>query len=292
MKKNNYLFLLLILIASFYCFCEENRNVTVNGISLHGQVLKFSDEYGPYTYKSEIIHYESEDKAQIEATLLTPNTNALKTGIVFVHMWARDRMTYWGLPEYLATFGYVSIYMDLRGHGNSKFPDPYSKKVISIDDKKKEYQDLYLDILPAIDILNNQAIVKKGNLILIGASLGCPLGANAVEKKSSLISGMIFLSPAIDYFDVNCKKAIKNLKNKPTYVVLESTDKSFSSGMSFFNNFGYYKTLLKLDRIGHGSDTLYLNIGFPTIIKSWIEQIEALGPFLNNIKTKIYLNKK
>ena len=283
MKRLLSFLLLISLSPALYAAKPE----VAGDIPLKGEILAFNDPKGPFEFTSKILTYQTKDKANIEATLLLPKTNSPKSGIVFVHMWARDRMTYWGLPEYLATYGYPSIYMDLRGHGNSTFP--HSKIKITTKDKKKSYSDFYQDILPAFGILNGQQMVKKDHLILIGASLGCPLGLNAAKYFKDSIAGMIFLAPAIEYFDVNCLPALNELQKKPAYAIVEKTDRSYRSALHFFNQFEGYKTLIKLTSVGHGTDILYKNLGFPTLIRQWVEQIDQNSSFfqkLSNDKTK------
>ncbi len=273
------LFMALLSIWSLHAYALKN-DVSEN-VPLNGHILNFDDPKGPFEFTTEILTYQSKDRASIEATLVLPKTDSPRSGIVFVHMWARDRMTFWGLPEYMATFGFPSIYMDLRGHGKSSFPDSNIK--ITPRDKNKSYRDFYLDILPAFKILNEQKTVRQDHLILLGASLGCPLGVKAAQEFKDSIAGMIFLAPSIDYFDVNCFPALKKLRKKPAYVIVERTDRSYRSALHFFNQFQGYKTLMKLTDIGHGSDILYKNLGFPTLIRQWVEQIDQNSVFFQKL---------
>ncbi len=277
--------LIVSLQSALFCGFAEARELESRvPVPLIGRILQFSDASGPHTYRTEILHYQSQDGASIEATLLTPDIETPKPGIVFSHMWARDRNTFWGLPEFLATYGYPSIYMDMRGHGKSKFPEPHADIHISTGDKQKNYSDLYLDILPGIDILNAQPKVKKNNLILIAASLGCPLGVKAVRSQQDKFIGMIHMAPALTYFDVNCRTELKTLKPMPIYVIAEQTDKSVRFAKEFFAVPEDYKTIYLINKIGHGTDVLYHNLGFPTILRSWVQQIEELAPVISKIE--------
>lgn len=250
-------------------------------IPLHGSVQKFSELYGPVAFDSKVIKYKTSDGARIEATLLTTKDAPAKPGLVFVHMWARDRNTWWGLPEYLASYGYSSIAMDLRGHGNSNLPN--SKYRYTTDDKRKSYKNSYLDVIHAIDILNEQASVVKNQLILLGASLGCPIGVNAAKERKHDFIGMIHLSPSIIYFDVNCRKALKELSHLPNYVIAEATDASFSNAIAFLNISNHYKTFYRLHKTGHGTNILFHDLGIPTVILSWVEQMAFLNTTLRRI---------
>lgn len=282
------LYILIIMLFSQWAYSEKYQQKVQ--IPLKGMVIDFKDPKGPYDFETQIIHYESKDRASIEATILIPKSEEKKEGLVFVHMWARDRHTFWGLPQYLATYGYPSIYMDLRGHGNSNFPN--SKRKIKPKDKSVKYAPLINDIIPAIDLLNQKSCVKKDNLIMIGASLGCPLGVIAVEKRRDLFKGLIFLAPALVYFDVNCKSSLKKISHIPCYVISEKKERTFRSAKHFFSLFGNYKCFFPLDGIGHGTDILYHDIGFAGLILSWIKDISQMNEMLKNLKDETFLVQK
>lgn len=282
------LFLLFLSIFTLSVYAENSEPSAT--IPLNGHILNFKDPKGPFKYTTKILTYKTSDNASIEATLVIPKSEAPKSGIVFVHMWARDRMTFWGLPEYLATYGYTSIYMDLRGHGNSSFPDSTEK--ITINDKKRSYKDLSLDIIPAFKILNQQKTVKPDHLILIAASLGCPLGLNAAQYVKESITGMIFLAPAMEYFDVHCYQSMNELKDKPSYVIADKEDGAYHSAINFFNHFECYKTFFRLNKVGHGTDILFKDLGFPTLIREWVVQINQNSSFFQKLSNDKINNKE
>ncbi|EKD27649.1 MAG: hypothetical protein ACD_79C00646G0002 [uncultured bacterium] len=275
---------LILIVVLFF-------GITLNGYSkysdddsvpLNGSILKFEDAYGASKYTSGIIHYETSDKASIEATVITSDTKTPRPGIIFIHMWARDRQTFWGLPEYLATHGYSSIYMDLRGHGNSKYPPGNNIPGLKA---QNSFKDLYLDILPAIEIINNNKSVKKNNLVLIAASLGCPLSMIALDNNQDKFIAMIHLSPSVGYFDVNCQQTVKKIKNINTLVIADMLDESFMSAKFFFYSIpAPYKSFLPIKDVGHGTNILYHNLGFPTIILEWITQSEKLYPIIKKFQ--------
>jgi hypothetical protein len=100
--------------------------------------------------------------------------------------------------------------------------------------------------------------------------------------------GMIHMAPAINYLNVDCRQELQALKPMPLFVIVEHTDSSAPFAKEFFSIPVGYKTIFNIHKIGHGSDVLFYNLGFPTIIRSWVEQIETLAPILSNIeKTKI-----
>ncbi len=258
---------------------------------LNGYVISFSDDYGPYAYQEKIIHYRSKDNAQIEATLVTPQTDQKRPGLVFVHMWARDRETWWGLPQYFATYGYTGIYMDLRGHGKSHFPKADIRVTTSDKSRKRRYKKFYLDILPAIDLLDKHPQVKKNELILVGASLGTVLGVLAVEKHKEKFIGMIMMSPADSYFDVYVRQAARKISKMPVLVIAEKNDKSFKGAQKFLKFFNGYKTYFQTDYIGHGTNALYRDLGMPTLLRDWAERIEILTPHIHKIQSSPILKK-
>lgn len=254
---------------------------------LAGFLTHFSDEYGPYTFSSEIVRYNPGDGSSIEATLLIPDKSApARPGLVFVHMWARDRNTWWGLPEFLASHGYPSIYMDLRGHGASRFADSAHRVTISDDIKwQGRYKEFVADVLPAIDQLKRNPAVPSGKVILLGASLGAPVGMLSAELRRESVMGLVMMSPALNYFGVDCTQAMEKLSEMPLLVTAEKTDGSFRGAKDFFNTFNGFKSYLPLDRVGHGTDALYRDAGLPTMILAWLEQVNVASASLQKLRT-------
>jgi chemotaxis methyl-accepting protein methylase/pimeloyl-ACP methyl ester carboxylesterase/tetratricopeptide (TPR) repeat protein len=255
-------------------------------VPLEGTILRFRDDYGPYDFTSEVIHYKSEDGADVEATLLSPGDNAPKRpGLVFVHMWARDRATWWGLPEFLASHGYPCVSMDLRGHGGSRFPGMPTLRVTIQDSVEKtlRYKDFYRDVVPAVDRLLQLRSVKDGKFILFGASLGCPVGVQAADKRRDKLEGLVMLSPSLAYFGVDCHDALKRLDKTPLFVMAEKTDESFKGAKEFFGEAEGLKTYLQVDHLGHGTDALYRDAGLPTLLLQWLEQTDGAVRSLDQI---------
>jgi pimeloyl-ACP methyl ester carboxylesterase len=153
---------------------------------------------------------------------------------------------------------------------------PDSDKKITAEDHDFSYANFYLDILPAIERLSENDRVESDRLILVGASLGCPLGVLAVEKNREKFIGMIHLTPSISYFDVHCGDALDRVRRLPTFVFAEKTDPAYESSRRFFDIPRGYKTFMEQEYAGHGTDILYHDLGFPTIILGWIEQIQRL----------------
>lgn len=252
---------------------------------LNGTVLRFADTYGSNTYSSEVVRYKSSDGASVEATLLIPDKISSHPGLVFVHMWARDRGTWWGLPEFMASHGYPSIYMDLRGHGGSRFPGADHRVTIRDDVKwQTRYPEFLRDILPAVEMLKSHPGVPSGKVVIFGASLGAPLGVLAADKFRDDVTGMVMMSPAFNYFGVDCEEALGRMGEASLLVTAEKTDASFKGAKEFFNYFNGYKTFLAMDHVGHGTDALYRDVGLPTLILSWLEQLQTITPPLKKIR--------
>lgn len=282
MKQNQRLMWYL-----FNLFWVGQVAVALTPAPLAGAPIKLRDQAGPYAYDSEIISYETEDGASIEATVLQARTEDQKfPGILYVHMWARDRQTFWQLPEFLASHGYSGVYMDLRGHGASKFPPPKQDRRVTTSDSKRRYKEMLYDINPAIGVLENLPNVNRQQLVLIGASLGCPLGVKAIVPYKDQFMGMVHLSPSSSYFDVNCFAELKEMPDMPVLVIAEEEDKSFGQAKRFFDLFTSYKSWIKVKHIGHGSDILYADIGFPTVIKNWLEYNRSLAEVSRHLEKK------
>jgi chemotaxis methyl-accepting protein methylase/pimeloyl-ACP methyl ester carboxylesterase len=274
---------------------RRGAGLRIGPVPLAGEILKFRDAYGPYPYKSEVVRYKTEDGADIEATLLTPDASAPKRpGLVFVPMWARDRMTWWGFPEFMASHGYASIYMDIRGHGGSHFPGSDRRVTIKDnDEKKRDYIHFVRDAIPAFKRLREHPSVQDHHLVVVGASLGVPVGLLAAEKWEDDIVGAVMLAPALAYFGVDCSPALEKLGERPFLSVAEKSDPSFRGAKEFFSLLRGYRTFLQTEHLGHGTDALYWDAGLPSVILRWLEDLQSLSTPLRRLKaTKPLLRLK
>jgi chemotaxis methyl-accepting protein methylase/pimeloyl-ACP methyl ester carboxylesterase len=262
---------------------ESGRRASAKApVPLHGAPLRFRDEYGPYRFETQIVRYKSEDGADIEATLLIPEKTAPpRPGLVFVHMWARDRATWWGFPEFMASHGYPSITMDLRGHGNSHYPGSNRRVTLQDDEVAREsYKTFFRDVTPAMARLAAHPSFRDGRWVMVGASLGCPVGVLAAEAQKENLMAMVMLSPSLAYFGVDCESALRRMSKVPLFVMAEKTDKSFRDAKAFFDVADGYKTYFQLENAGHGTDALYRDVGLPTVILSWLENVAAASASL------------
>jgi hypothetical protein len=65
----------------------------------------------------------------------------------------------------------------------------------------------------------------------------------------------------------------------------EKTDDSFKAAKEFFNSGIGYKSFLEVDHVGHGTDVLYRDVGLPTVLLSWLEQLNSSSSVLRKIQT-------
>jgi pimeloyl-ACP methyl ester carboxylesterase len=121
---------------------------------------------------------------------------------------------------------------------------------------------------------------RDGRWVMVGASLGCPVGVLAAEAQKENLMAMVMLSPSLAYFGVDCESALRRMSKVPLFVMAEKTDKSFRDAKAFFDVADGYKTYFQLENAGHGTDALYRDVGLPTVILSWLENVAAASASL------------
>jgi pimeloyl-ACP methyl ester carboxylesterase len=176
----------------------------------------------------------------------------------------------------MASHEYPSIAMDMRGHGNSHYPGSNRRVTLQDTDTDKEsYKAFVRDVTPAMARLSAHSSFRDGRWVMVGASLGCPVGVLAAEAQRNNLMAMVMLSPSTSYFGVDCEPALRRMSKVPLFVMAEKTDRTFREAKNFFDVADGYKTYFQVEKTGHGTDAFYRDAGLPTVILSWLEHVAA-----------------
>ncbi len=137
---------------------------------------------------------------QISATLITPEKISKPLpALLFIHGWRSNKTGNVKRAEELIKYGFISLCIDLRGHGDSEGNvEEYSRKD-HMEDIKNAYK--YLTDLKEAD---------KEKIGIVGASYGGYLSAVAVNDLK--FNRLVLRVPALyfdDNFDVPTDKLIK-----------------------------------------------------------------------------------
>lgn len=184
----------------------------------------------------------------IEISALVNNISTEKAAIL-LHMMPATKESWLSTMETLSTFGYGSIAIDERGHGDSTMGGTLDHTLFS----DEEQQSKIHDVIAANAYLLSIGI-KQENIVVIGASIGANL---AVQFLSMIpeIKTAIALSPGLNYHSVMLEEAISKLSEGQHVVAVASNEDSYSysSVQTIFEKHpDKTKVFLKTD-LGHGT---------------------------------------
>ena len=194
-----------------------------------------------------------------------------KGWLILAHMMPAVKESWKEFAEEMRDFGYASIAVDLRGHGQSDGgPSGYQKF------SDAEHQASIKDLESAWEFLQSQG-AGAGETAVIGASIGANLGLQFLTKHPE-ISGGVFLSPG-DYKGIDSGKLVQNLSADQKALFVASKQDERAGGDNAAQNQEYYKLaaaknkhLIIFDGAGHGTDLLALT--------NELNLIEAIKKFL------------
>jgi len=124
--------------------------------------------------------------------------------LVLTHMMPATKESWRAFAGFMREWGYTSIAIDLRGHGQSDGgPNGYQQFSDS------EHQKGILDIQAAVDFLKTKG-AKPEQIILVGASIGANLSLQYVAQHSEFKKAVL-LSAGLDYRGVKTETLAKQL---------------------------------------------------------------------------------
>lgn len=161
--------------------------------------------------KQSIMKKDIKINNQISATLITPKKIPKPLpALLFIHGWRSNRTGNVKRAKELAKHGFISLCIDLRGHGES--PTTSLQKNAKQSQKLEDFsrKDHIEDIKNAYQYLKNLENVDKEKIGIIGASYGGYLSAVAVNYLK--FNKLVLRVPALYFdnnFDVPTDKLIK-----------------------------------------------------------------------------------
>ncbi|MBI4970944.1 MAG: alpha/beta fold hydrolase [Candidatus Omnitrophica bacterium] len=177
-----------------------------------------------------------------------------KGTVILVHMLNHDRKSWADFSKFLNQNGWNTLSIDLRGHGESRGADQ------TVDWKnfsKEDFSKMIQDIDGAFQWLEQNAAQDAQKVILVGASIGANLSM-AYAGENPKISGVVLLSPGMDYRGVKPKRSVMQFRDRPLLFVASSEDTFSMRSTDFLYQLAPTpkKELIKLNAKGHGTEML------------------------------------
>lgn len=220
----------------------------------------------------EKVSFKTSDNKNISANYF-PASNP-KGWLLLVHMMPAVKESWNELAQEMQNFGYASVAIDLRGHGESEGgPDSFSRF------SDAEHQAGIRDLDAAWEFLKIKGASPE-NTVVVGASIGANLSLLFLTQHLN-ISGGVLLSPG-NYKGLDGLALVKKIASKQKIVFAASKQDDRSGGNNATDNQMYYDSasqtsnryLIIFDGAGHGTDLFKL--------KNELNLINAIKKFLEH----------
>lgn len=209
------------------------------------------------------------DAVELAATLYPP-AGENSPGLILVH----DRL---GSRGHFAAFaaraqreGYLSIAIDLRGHGGSAALNgtPLNPRAFAQEDWMRCLSDLESAKKTLLD-----RGADPDNLAMVGAGLGANLVLQYASRDED-VQAIVLLSPGLSYEGIEAKEALARYGKRPALLVT-STGDSYAAATceELHASAGGHCELREYDGAAHGVDLLDAVEICPGQIFLWLEGI-------------------
>jgi pimeloyl-ACP methyl ester carboxylesterase len=168
------------------------------------------------------LSLKTEDGATISGTLYLPQRTS-PPALILVHRYGADRKTWEPFAELLRGIGWMTLAIDLRGHGSSRSgPNGKSLDYLQIEKQADGWMSSLADIRTARQALLDHGANPK-DLGVAGEELGASLALKYALSEPS-IQAVVMLSPGLDLHGLHIEKDILKLKDCPVLLVTAEND--------------------------------------------------------------------
>jgi len=214
----------------------------------------------------------TEDEYHIAATLY-PVSADHPPGLILVHGYGGNRHDWTAFAKRGQRAGYMSIAIDLRGHGASAHQA--GKSIDYHEFTKKDWMDTLHDIDAA-----RKELIKEGadpdNLAAVGASLGANLVLHYALHHDD-IQAVVMVSPGLDYHGIQTEKAIQAYGKRPVMFVYATGDTYAASSAQRLKALATgYAELREYQGAARGTDIFDRSLNANEQIFTWLKPI--IGP--------------
>ena len=125
---------------------------------------------------TEDVSLTAADGTELAATVARPTEGTCLPGLLLIHQYTNDRTQWDALLPTFVEAGYVTIAVDLRGHGDSGPQQGALSDILTDPDQAP------LDVAAALDWLRDSPSVDNARLGAVGTSIGANLTIVALHK--------------------------------------------------------------------------------------------------------------
>ncbi len=132
-----------------------------------------------------------------------------RPGVLLLHMLGSNRFSWEPLIDTLVARGYVTLAIDLRGHGDTG--------------GDADWELARADVAAALDYLKSHDGVDATRLAVVGASIGANLALVLAAERPD-VGAVVALSPGLDYRGVKTEPAAEGLSGRAVWLVASTGD--------------------------------------------------------------------
>jgi alpha-beta hydrolase superfamily lysophospholipase len=191
-----------------------------------------------------------------------------KGWLVLTHMMPATKESWRDFAMELQNFGYESIAIDLRGHGES---EGGPNRFIGFSDA--EHQKSILDLEAAVEYLTTSRKATRDKVVFVGASIGANLSLQYIAENPGFRTA-ILLSPGLNYRGIETEPLVKKLKaeQKALFVSAKDDGDNAEENQKLFDLVpaGVQKKIQIYETGGHGTDILASQLGLKNLIVEFI----------------------
>lgn len=216
----------------------------------------------------ERVEFQTSDGVMIVGDVYHPQ-DAPKGGIILLHMMPTDRTSWSDFAQKLSASGYLTLAIDLRGHGESV---KQATKTLDFNTfSSAEHQASKLDVEAALAWLKINRQLNLSQIGLVGASIGANLAIGTLANHPEIPWGAL-LSPGLDYRGITTEPQVAKLSvSQRLYMVTSDNDiYSLETVRRLKNLASDNITVKELSSAGHGTDMLDKVPGLDEEIIVWM----------------------
>ncbi len=189
------------------------------------------------------VSFRTDDGVTIAGTLHLPSRPG--PGIILLHALNRTRDDWEAVAARLADAGFVTLAIDLRGHGASG-PPPEGADL-------QDLTKMMADVRAARAFLASRREVAPNRVGIAGASIGANL-AILFAAGDPTVRSLALLSPGIDYRGLRPEAALRKYGDRPALLVASQEDSyATNSARQFARSGPGVRDLRILVAAGHGT---------------------------------------
>ena len=217
---------------------------------------------GAQAASTQDVTFKTDDGVTIAGTLYLPGRPG--PGIILLHALSRTKEDWAGVAGRLADAGFVTLAIDLRGHGASG-PLPEGTDLL-------ELSKMMGDVKAARGFLASRREVAPNRIGIAGASIGANL-AILLAANDLTVRSLVLLSPGIDYRGLRPEAALKKYGERSALLVASQEDNyATNSARQLAGSGPGIRDLRILNGAGHGTVMLSRQSDLTASLVDWFRR--------------------